>query len=97
MIHPKSVLELKSEDWRRLSPRTQGRRVEQALCYWRDRGFPHIRLNLNGIRNEFSWLCQMDPDFVAQGHELRACTLGLRLANYFHPHMWRLHCTGISG
>ncbi len=65
--------------------------MEQALCYWRERGFPRIRLNLNGIRHEFSRLCQIDSDFVVQGHELRACTLGLRLANYFHPHMWRLH------
>lgn len=90
MTRPKSVLELRSEYWRQLSPLTQVRWVERAFRYWRKRGFPYNRLNLDAIRNEFSRLCEIDPGFVVRGHELRACTLGLRLANYFHPHMWRL-------
>lgn len=90
MAHPKSVIELTSERWRQLSPRSQSRWVERALCYWRHRGFPRIKLTVSEIRHDFSRLCELEPSFVLEGRDLRASTLALRLANYFHPHMWRL-------
>lgn len=90
MAHPRSVLELTSEHWKQLSLRSQRRWVELALRYWRQRGFPRIRLTVNEIRHDFSRLCQVEPSFVLKGRDLRASTLALRLANYFHPHMWRL-------
>ena len=87
---PRSPLELRSAYWRGLSERAQERWVEKAFCHWRSQGFPHFKLNSKEIRVEFARLSRVDPAFVLRKNELRACTTALRLANYFHPHMWRL-------
>jgi 16S rRNA G966 N2-methylase RsmD len=87
---PTSPLQLTSDYWRGLSWRAQERWVDEALQYWRERGFPHFKLSRTQILTEFARLCRVDPAFVLRGRELRACTTGLRLANYFHPHMWRV-------
>lgn len=64
--------------------------MEKALRFWRGNGFPDFELSHAQIMTEFSRLCRVEPDFVVRGSELRACTTGLRLANYFQPHMWRI-------
>jgi hypothetical protein len=87
---PTSPIQLTSAYWRGLSARAQERWVERAVQYWREKGFPHFKLSSAEIGNEFSRLCRVDPEFVIRGRELRACTTGLRLANYFQPHMCRI-------
>jgi hypothetical protein len=87
---PTSPLQLTSAYWTGLSSRAQERWVDRAAQYWRERGFPHFKLSRVQILNEFSRLCRVDPQFVLRRDELRACTTGLSLANYFQPHMWRV-------
>lgn len=89
-VRPRSVQELTSSYWLGLGPRAKASWVEKAFSYWRGRGFPHYELSRAEMRREFEGLCRITPDFVIQGDELRACTAGLRLANFFHPHMWRV-------
>lgn len=87
---PRTVLELRSSYWAGLGPKAKKAWVEKAFRYWRRRGFPHYQLSDSEIRREFERLCQVQPGSVIRGEEIRACTTGLRLANYFHPHMWEI-------
>lgn len=87
---PRTVLELRSSYWAELGPKAKKAWVEKAFRYWRRRGFPHYQLSDSEIKREFEHLSRVRPISVIRGEEIRACTTGLRLANYFHPHMWEI-------
>lgn len=67
--------------------------VEEAVRYWRSRGFPYYALTEEEICRELTWLKAYNAGRVFVGDEIIASNLGLRLANYFHPQMWHVRCT----
>jgi SAM-dependent methyltransferase len=87
---PKTLLQLTSRYWLTLSPRSQQRWINRAFHYWRSLGFPYVSLSSQEIQREFCQLSKIEPPSVLKGRELRAGTVGLRLANYFQRHMLRI-------
>jgi SAM-dependent methyltransferase len=83
----------KGADWQNWPPRRQAGFVEAAVSFWRKKGFPYYRLNKEEIERELRWLRNYDASRVLVGDEILTNSLGLRLANYFHPQMWHVRCT----
>src|SRR2546427_522365 len=81
---------LMGRDWLRFTAREQARCVEEAFEYWRRSGFPYIRLSQLEIDTEISWLMRAVPSAMISGGVLCVSTVGLRLANSFHPQMWHV-------
>lgn len=88
------ILTLRGRDWAKASTRRQEQIIELAFCYWRARGFPHYRLGSAEIVSEYSRLDSFDISRVFTGAEVRGPSLGLRLANSFHPQMWSVPMLG---
>ena len=89
-VHRKefSCFTLRGADWLRLAPQARSSVVERAFEYWRERGFPHYRLDPAEISQEMSTLLRKDAWSVFNGKDLRSSNAGLRLANSFQPRMW---------
>lgn len=79
---------LKGRDWLRANPGKRMRLVEVAFRYWRRQGFPRYRLSRQQIRTEFRNLFRFNWQRVFARGRLRGSSVGLRLANFFHPSMW---------
>lgn len=67
--------------------------VKKAARYWRRKGFPYFALTKEEILREISCLKNYDASSVFVGNQIKSSSLGLRLANYFHPQMWHVRCT----
>lgn len=50
-------------------------------------------LSRKEVRRELEWLKAYDYENVFAGDEILSSSLGLRLANNFHPQMWHVRCT----
>jgi len=61
--------------------------------YWREKGFPLPTLTQAEIFHEYHRLEKLDPQAILRKGTLTFSSVGLRLANSFHPQMWsvRLH------
>lgn len=79
---------LKGQDWLRARPDRRENLVEVAFRFWRRHGFPHYELSTAVIETEFRQLLIFDWKRAFVGNRLQAPSLGLRLANSFHPAMW---------
>ena len=82
--------QLKGQDWLRMTPSQKNYYAELAFKYWRHRGFPHYKLSIDDIQSEFLQVCYFDWRRVFCGNTIRGSSVGLRLANFFHPSMWRV-------
>ena len=71
-------------------PANKQRLVESAFNYWRSSGFPYSSLTRQEIRLEFLRLSAVNPSTEVQNSRVFASTVGLRLANSFHPQMWHV-------
>ncbi|HEY0395442.1 MAG TPA: hypothetical protein VGD01_13170 [Candidatus Elarobacter sp.] len=63
-------------------------RVQGALQYWRAKGFPHSRLTEHEIDDEIARLQRSDRGGRVRSKLNSLSTVGLRVANAFHPQMW---------
>ncbi len=72
------------------TPRQRSRLIDGALSYWRSRGFPYPELSRKEQEQEFRHLERVRAVDVIQGRDIKTSTLGLRLANYFHPQIWSI-------
>src|SRR5713226_8433681 len=79
---------LKGQDWLLAKPHRQEHLVEVAFRFWRRRGFPYYTLSTAAVETEFRRLLLFDWRRAFVGNRLRGPSLGLRLANSFHPAMW---------
>jgi hypothetical protein len=70
------------------------RQVERALHYWRKKGFPYPKLSRQEILQEYRKLERVDTRAVIIGRRIIASTVGLGLANSFHPQMWQISSKG---
>lgn len=89
-----AILKLKGRDWLNFSARKQEWWVNQAVAYWRSRGFPYPELTAEEMRKEFALLLKSKPSDLLTNGVAKASTVGLRLANYFHPQMWTTKVSG---
>jgi SAM-dependent methyltransferase len=58
------------------------------LRYWQARGFPYFQLESSEKSNEYRRLVDVDSKGILLETEIQMSTVGLRLANAFHPQMW---------
>jgi len=72
------------------STRQRRRWLDHAFVYWRAHGFPYPRVAYDEMEREFGRLERIDPDTVFHKERLGASTIGLQLANSFHPQMWSI-------
>lgn len=72
------------------SPWQREQWLHQAFSHWRRHGFPFPRLEKKEVEREFRSLEQVYPGDVLHRRHVHASTLGLRLANSFHPQMWKI-------
>ena len=83
-------MRMMGRDWLKLSSRQQSVWVKRAACYWRDRGFPYVDLSRAEAEREILSLLRCVPPNIFTRDWLRVSTVGLRLANYYHPQMWHV-------
>jgi hypothetical protein len=83
-----SFLGVRGRDWTRASRRQRHALLTTAFGYWRQRGFPYFDLATSDIAREFGWLRTQAPTATFTRAGALGSIVGLRLANYFHPHMW---------
>jgi hypothetical protein len=81
------VLTVRGRDWQSFGLRKRRRLVENAYRYWRYKGFPHYVLSQIEIGQEFRNLSDQ-PIGSVRRIGISGSSTGLRLANYFQPHMW---------
>src|SRR5687768_8027800 len=78
-------------------PRAQRDRwVSRALTYWRQRGFPFPTVTNGVLEAEFRRLVVAEPNQILKGTRLLPSMVGLRVANSFHPQIWRVKVHGVS-
>jgi len=70
------------------SRRQQGSWIELAFQYWRGHGFPYPQLTRLEREKEFRRLSALSPEQLIQSGAVQPTTVGLRLANSFHPGLW---------
>lgn len=85
---------IRGRDWQNLDINHQNEYIEKAFRYWRGKGFPHYQLNPSQIRKRFLHLVSTNTEKVfLPMNELQASTIGLGLANYYHPQIWSTKCS----
>lgn len=90
------VLEKFGRDIVRLSVRTRDRWKQRAFAFWRRRGFPYPELDDFALLTEWNALCRIRMEKAIVHGTAQVNTIGLRLANAFHPQMWEISCHGKS-
>lgn len=83
-------------DLRDLSSRQRRLSINRAFHYWRARGFPFPSVFESSAAREYHALRQLALERVIVGDQARPVTVGLRLANAFHPQMWTIRQHGRS-
>ncbi len=80
---------LYGHEWLNLSPTRQKTHLHEALIYWRAKGFPYYAFSKHQIAQKFQQVSTTRSErmFLAE-NQLQASSVGLGLANYFHPQMW---------
>lgn len=68
--------------------------VADAHRYWRSLGFPYVCLSQDEMDRLFRILVEVPPLKLNDGDTLGSSTVGLRLANAFHPQMWQARSHG---
>lgn len=82
------VLKMFGRDVLAGSARTRRRHLERAFRYWRTQGFPYPCLTQHEQVREFRRLEAVSVGSVLRYRTIGASTIGLRLANAFHPQIW---------
>lgn len=89
--HPLAVF---GREIRRQPRRVRHRWLDAALAYWRRRGFPYPELADGEVRREYDVLARSSPAAILRDGTFGVSTVGLRLANAFHPQMWSVPVKG---
>jgi SAM-dependent methyltransferase len=93
---PYGVLDKFGREILTLSTRSREKWVRRSFEYWRARGFPYPRIDEFDVATEFAALSRIQASEVIIGGEAKVNTVGLGLANAFHPQMWKIRCHGRS-
>jgi SAM-dependent methyltransferase len=90
------VVERFGREIARLSERSQRRWLGRAVAYWRSRGFPYPELSQSQIEADVTSLRRLEPEAILVDSRAMASTVGLRLANAYHPQIWEIPRHGRS-
>jgi 16S rRNA G966 N2-methylase RsmD len=90
------VVNLFGRDFSAMSAHQQAFWLGKARRYWREQGFPYPTLTTIERKREFSLLRSVKPNSIVKRNLIAHSTVGLRLANAFHPQMWRVRAHGRS-
>ncbi len=71
-----------------LGTRIRKRYLRNALEYWRTTGFPYERLTKDEVTAQFHSVARSPLTDLSDGHTIGSSSVGLRLANSYHPQMW---------
>lgn len=94
-IHSR-VLNVFGREFSAMTERQQRYWLAQAHCHWRREGFPYPQLSNSERKREFTLLSSVQPESILQRNLITHSTVGLRLANTFHPQMWHVKVHGRS-
>jgi hypothetical protein len=83
-----SALQIRGREWQRLPSVRRESLSRLAFRYWRQRGFPHYELNESEIAREVECLVAQPTLTAFRPNGALGSVLGLRVASFFHPHMW---------
>ena len=86
--------EILGKDLLRLSKPAFEKKVYSALEYWRNKTFPYETISREEVRKEFAKMENSDCSNLLVGKRILSSTIGLRLANAFHPQMWNITSQG---
>jgi len=95
-VKPCGILSVFGRDVLASGPRRRQRLLDEAFAYWRQQGFPYPVITRDQLTREFNHLVLTRTDGSLRRHLLHPSVVGLRIANAFHPHMWRVKVHGIS-
>lgn len=85
------ILELKGKDILKMSPKMQEIIKEDAFAYWMEHGFPYPERKDNVFKKELDRLANLRPtDVIKNNNIVKLNPIGLQIANYFHPQIWRI-------
>lgn len=85
------ILEIRGFDVQELKNGKCSRVVNDAISYWRRRGFPYCESDDSKFARAFERLSQIKfEQVVNKKNYVIDNPLGLSLANYFHPQMWHI-------
>jgi len=73
-----------------MAVQTREKRLDEAVTYWRESGFPYPQLTSDEVEREFTLVRRGSTREAFSGGVLGGATTGLRLANSFHPQMWHV-------
>ena len=90
------VVNLFGRDFSAMTEHQQVYWLGKARRYWREQGFPYPTLSTTEKNHEFALLRSVKPDSIVKRDLIAHSTVGLRLANTFHPQMWRMRVHGRS-
>lgn len=90
------VLNIFGRDFVSMTDRRRKYWLERARSFWRLAGFPYPNLSEFERRHEFELVKSVCANSIFSGNLLVHSTLGLRLANSFHPQIWRVREHGRS-
>jgi hypothetical protein len=90
------VPDIFGRDFSVMTLRQQRYWLEQARSHWRRKGFPYPQLSDCETKREFILLGSVKPESILQRNLIKHSTIGLRLANAFHPQMWNVRVHGRS-
>lgn len=65
--------------------------VSVIAAYFRKHGYPYTKLSSYQLQKEMQKISNTKSPLLEDDH-LQMNTVGLALANYFHPHMAKVHC-----
>ena len=90
MRSSETILQLFGRDLLAMDASAREGSLENAFRYWRQAGFPYPQLCADEIAREFRLLQASHSIDILDNGKLKTATTGLRLANSFHPQMWRV-------
>ena len=73
-----------------MSTRQQEITLRRVFCFWRDHGFPYPRVSADDRNREFERLQRVKTREILTKGTVAPSTVGLRLANSYHPQMWHV-------
>ena len=88
------VLNLRGREWAKQSRKNRELLVDLCFQYWRVRGFPHYSLTDQQIVQQYSHLESANSKRILIDGEIHSSMIGVKLANFFHPQMWRVKMKG---
>ncbi len=88
------ILEKFGRDILSMKARCRETWIHKALNYWRERGFPYAKLVEEEIEREFKLIQNTPLREIISAGMIRPTTVGLRLANSFHPQIWHVRSQG---